>query len=105
MHPMAQVGLEAATNAGSNSSPLSPAVIASLRATGRTVESAFAEAASMILAATSGARQGAQLVDAALASAEAGSAGWLLPIEPLLNVQADQDAWRSPLARVRHRAA
>ncbi len=46
----------------------------------------------------------AQLIDQALASAPAGSAGWTLPVEPLLNVAAHPDAWSAPLSRLRARA-
>ena len=44
------------------------------------------------------------VVDRALAAAPAGSAGWLLPVEPLLHVTAREDAWAAPLARLRARA-
>lgn len=46
----------------------------------------------------------AQLVDGALTSAPPGNAGWLLPIEPLLNVSKNPDVWASALSRVRARA-
>lgn len=42
---------------------------------------------------------------AALAHAAAGSAGWLLPLEPLLNVGAAGDDWAPTLAALRTRAA
>ena len=47
----------------------------------------------------------AELLDQALSSAPAGSTGWLLPVEPLLNISAHSDEWRSVLARLRGRAA
>ena len=37
--------------------------------------------------------------------APAGNAGWLVPVEPLLNVSANPDEWSSVLARLRARAA
>ena len=46
----------------------------------------------------------AGVVLAALEHAEPGSAGWQLPIEPLLNVSARPDVWARALAAVRHRA-
>ena len=47
----------------------------------------------------------ARLVDQAMAAAPAGNAGWLLPLEPMLNVSAALDIWAAPLARLRSRAA
>ena len=47
----------------------------------------------------------ARIVDEALAGATAGNAGWLLPIEPLLQVTAHPDIWARALARLRNRAA
>lgn len=47
----------------------------------------------------------AQVMDAALSAAPAGNAGWLVPVEPLLNVCANPEAWTSVLARLRTRAA
>jgi hypothetical protein len=47
----------------------------------------------------------AQVMDAALNVAPAGNAGWLLPVEPLLNVSAKPEEWGAVLARLRARAA
>jgi DNA-binding winged helix-turn-helix (wHTH) protein len=47
----------------------------------------------------------AGLVDAALATAEPGNAGWLLPLDPLLRPAGAPAMWASALARVRTRAA
>ena len=47
----------------------------------------------------------ARLVDQALGAAPAGSAGWVLPVEPLLNVGGDPQIWASALTRLRTRAA
>ena len=49
--------------------------------------------------------EAADTLDRALDTAPPGSAGWLLPIEPLLNVATHADAWARPLARLRSRAA
>jgi hypothetical protein len=46
----------------------------------------------------------AHLVDGALGAAPPGTAGWLLPVEPLLQVSAHQQVWASPLSRLRARA-
>jgi hypothetical protein len=40
----------------------------------------------------------------ALAQADPGPAGWLLPVEPLLHVDAHPGAWAQTLAILRHRA-
>jgi hypothetical protein len=46
-----------------------------------------------------------RLVDHALTVAPPGNAGWLLPVEPLLNVAAAPDTWAPALTRLRTRAA
>ena len=45
-----------------------------------------------------------QVLDGALASAPPGNAGWLLPVEPLLNVAGNPQAWSAALARLQARA-
>jgi DNA-binding winged helix-turn-helix (wHTH) protein len=67
------------------------------------VEEAICRAAGCVLAGAPA--EGARLVDRALAHAPAGSAGWLLPIEPLLRVQSAPELWQSALARLRARAS
>jgi DNA-binding winged helix-turn-helix (wHTH) protein len=47
----------------------------------------------------------ARRIDQALAAAPPGNAGWLLPIEPLLNVVAAPGPWAPVLSRLRTRAA
>jgi hypothetical protein len=47
----------------------------------------------------------ARVVDEALAAAPPGNAGWLLPLEPLLHVKAQDEVWGPVLARLRSRAA
>ena len=50
--------------------------------------------------------EAARVVDEALSRSEPGtSAGWILPVEPLLDAGSRPDAWASPLARLRARAA
>jgi len=44
-------------------------------------------------------------MDAALNAAPPGNAGWLVPVEPLLNVSGNPEQWGSVLARLRARAA
>ena len=58
-----------------------------------------------VLRVASGDESGAaEEVATALAAAPPGSAGWLLPIEPLLNVARDPTAWTVALATLRTRA-
>jgi DNA-binding winged helix-turn-helix (wHTH) protein len=57
------------------------------------------------LAAAGDAANAARLVDHALAAAPPGNAGWIVPVEPLLNVAASPDVWAPVLARLRTRAA
>jgi DNA-binding winged helix-turn-helix (wHTH) protein len=47
----------------------------------------------------------ATVLEQALASAPPGNVGWLVPVEPLLNVSANPDAWAAVLSRLRTRAA
>jgi DNA-binding winged helix-turn-helix (wHTH) protein len=49
-------------------------------------------------------REAAEVVLTALAHASPGSGGWLLPVEPLLNVRAHADAWGAALERLRARS-
>ena len=49
--------------------------------------------------------QAARTIEAALDEAAPGSAGWLLPIEPLLHVAAHPDIWARALAQIRNRAS
>lgn len=58
-----------------------------------------------ILAVAGDPDEAMRLIDQALASAPPGNAGWLLPVEPLLNVAATPETWAPVLARLRTRAA
>ena len=49
--------------------------------------------------------QAARAIETALDEAAAGSAGWLLPIEPLLHVSAHPQVWARALAQLRNRAS
>ena len=49
-------------------------------------------------------RSAAEIVEQALAAAPPSSAGWLLPVEPLLHVQASPADWAPALARLSARA-
>ena len=77
--------------------------IAGLSGRGEQVEAAIAVA---LREALSGRSHGAAgLVQNALATASPGSAGWIVPVEPLLQVSAHQDVWARVLATLRNRAA
>ena len=101
-HLLASIGLRAigaalppATGAPSNRSPGVAAVA--------NVDLAMCQAASLVLSGNS--TEAARVVDNALAGAAPGNAGWVLSVEPLLNVAAEPAAWASALARLRSRAA
>jgi hypothetical protein len=67
---------------------------------------AIAEAAARLLEAPSNASDAVAIVNRALAEAPpSDSGGWLIPVEPLLGVQAAPDAWSPVLARLRARAS
>jgi hypothetical protein len=67
-----------------------------------TVDAAIFQAAHLVAAGAH--TEAARILDEALAGAPAGNAGWLVPIEPLLNVTAHPDSWARVLARLRNRA-
>src|SRR5688572_21033752 len=99
VHPLAHLALAGAgVPAGSVFHPTPGAFPVSRLGT---VETALATAVSYVLR---GDRAGAAaIVDQALAGAPPGSAGWLLPVEPLLYVTADPRAWSAALERLRAR--
>jgi tetratricopeptide (TPR) repeat protein len=99
-HPLAHVAL-AALGAGSTTHVPTPTT-ADVR--GRhSIEATMATAAHLVL--TGNASAAASLVDEALAGGHATSAGWVLPIDPLLRISACPDAWARVVARLRNRAA
>jgi DNA-binding winged helix-turn-helix (wHTH) protein/Flp pilus assembly protein TadD len=91
-HPLAHVGLAVISRETSHPSLALPPIDAAIvRATALACAGAHAEAA--------------QLVEAALTSAPAGSGGWLLPVEPLLHVASRPGVWARALAHLRNRAS
>ncbi len=99
-HAMAALGKRAATHAAATdaadrhmpSTPVAPDVDAALaRAVHLTLSGSHAEAAAVVAAA--------------LTATPASPSGWLLPVEPLLNVSARPEVWANALASLRHRAA
>ena len=93
-HPLAKLGLSV-VHPGGETAPV--------RVSAPSFDAAIVHVAQLVLAgdATSAAR----LLDHALAAAPSGNAGWLLPVEPLLNVSAATEIWAPVLARLRSRAA
>lgn len=98
-HPLAHLGNIAA------GAPPSPDALATAANAGRFsgVDRAIGRAAVLSLSGQHAAA--AAGVDEALAAEEPGPAGWILPIEPLLHVQANPGAWSAALARLRMRSA
>ena len=92
-HPLASVGL-AATSPSFRPNPASYDA--------NTVETAIVKAA--VLALGGRHEEAARVCGDALAAAEPGSAGWLLPVDPLINATAHLDAWAPALAILRERA-
>ena len=74
-----------------------------LRAQGTSVEAAIVEAIGEALAGRHAAA--ASLVHAALQDGPAGSSGWMLAVDPFLNVAAHPAEWEPVLALLRSRAA
>jgi tetratricopeptide (TPR) repeat protein len=92
--PMAHAGL-ALTGAPRMNDASSPAPLR--------VDVAMARAA--VIAASGDQAAAVELVSVALSAAPDGNAGWLLPVDPLLNVQRHDTHWRPVLATVRGRAS
>jgi len=109
MHPLARIGLAAVNNTLSDTlSPATnhpPAVPTDHQPHDASVsiDLAMARAVQLVLSGTP--TDAARIVDHALAEATPGSAGWLLPVEPILCALADPVLWASALSRVRNRAA
>ena len=103
-HPMARVG-HIAAGAPRASVPAATCEPSAARLGGPALafEAAVARAAQLVLAG--GHPDAAGIIDDALADAPLASAGWLLPIEPLLCVKAHPEIWARTLARLRTRAA
>lgn len=98
-HPLAHVGLAAA---GSPRPSAASAASTSAAARLSAIDRAFCDAAQRTI--TGHPSEAADSLDRAFAAAPAGSAGWLLPIEPVLHVAAHPHVWTSPLTRLRNRA-
>jgi len=96
-HPLARLAL-AALGGAADVVPSSAGGVERL-----SVDAAICRAAALTLRGAH--PEAARLVDEALAAAPSGSAGWLLPVEPLLHVTAQPDIWAPALERLRTRSA
>jgi DNA-binding winged helix-turn-helix (wHTH) protein len=99
-HPFAHAAV-----GGANALDASAARLSSREGPSRppSIEMALAQAISVSRGSSH--QEAARVVDEALVAAPAGSAGWLLPLEPMLMTRKHPDIWAAPLARVRNRAA
>jgi len=101
IHPLARVGLAAVGSL--------PAPVAEQPRLSR-VDAAIARAAQVLLDARErttpqdAAREAARLVEPVIADAPSPSAGWIVPIDPLLRVRLAPEEWTPVLARLRARA-
>ena len=103
-HPMARVGRVAAGSKDRGSIP--PAVDPRVETPGSralSVDEAMFRAVQLVLAGAHA--DAARMLDEALAGAAPGNAGWLLPLEPMLQVTLHPDIWNRALAHLRNRAA
>jgi tetratricopeptide (TPR) repeat protein len=98
-HPLAKAALAALQGAPR----VAPAADARRFEDAVPMEAALAAAVQHVLAGE--AADAARVVAAALSSAQPGSAGWILPVEPILNTASAPDLWAPVLARIRAQAA
>jgi DNA-binding winged helix-turn-helix (wHTH) protein/Flp pilus assembly protein TadD len=99
-HPLALIGLQALGAGGAREARETGAAGVAVDVT---VDVAMCRGVSMVLAGNRA--DAARVVDGALITAPPGNAGWVLPVEPLLNVTADPVIWGPALTRLRTRAA
>ena len=92
-HPLARLGRVTADDGR---------MPADASASPRTMEEVFCIAAGHALAGSAAAA--AQVIEQALAAAPPSNAGWLLPVEPFLNVHASPTTWESALGELAKRA-
>jgi DNA-binding winged helix-turn-helix (wHTH) protein len=93
-HPLARLGRAAAEGM--------PAASPDASTPARSMEEIFCNAVRSVLAGSP--VDGARMIERALADAPSSSAGWLLPVEPFLNVHASPAVWESALGRLAKRA-
>jgi hypothetical protein len=97
------IAAKTALTGGSGASPPVGEAIHAARLRGAIVDAAIARAIDATVHGDH--HRAAEIASEALAAAPPGSAGWMLPVEPLLQVAARPDVWAPTLARLRSRAA
>ena len=103
-HVLAMIGLSLAQDAAGQEA-LHAAIqrrLEQLSASGSILDAAMGRAA--LAVAAGGPDDAAPILDATLSTAPGGSGGWLIPVDPLLNVPAHQPSFAHVLARLRTRA-
>jgi DNA-binding winged helix-turn-helix (wHTH) protein len=104
-HVLAMIGLSIVVDRADQPDALHARIrrrLDQLAASGLAVESAIARAARAI--AAGGPEDAAMILSEALAAAPTGTAGWVIPVDPLLNISAHEPAFVHVLARLRTRA-
>jgi len=104
-HVLALIGLSLARETPAERETLHSRItrrLAQFEGPGLAIERAVARAA--VAVAAGGPDDAARLLDEALGAASPGSGGWLIPVDPLLNVTAHEPAFAHVLARLRTRA-
>ncbi len=104
-HVLALIGLSLARETPPDGEPLHVRItrrLTQLEAPGLGIERAMARAA--VAMAAGGPGDAARILDEALATASTGSGGWLIPVDPLINVTAHEPVFAHVLARLRTRA-
>lgn len=103
-HPLARLGL-ARTRGAAAVTAVAAALVSAAEALPPVSPVDAATVHAVFLTLTDRPGDAARLVTSALDTASHGQAGWLLPVEPLLDVTAHGDVWAAALARLRARAA
>jgi DNA-binding winged helix-turn-helix (wHTH) protein len=104
-HVLAMIGLSTVSDTAADREALHARIgrrLGQLAASGLIVEQAIARAA--LAVAAGGPEDAAVILDEALGAAASGTAGWVIPVDPLLNISAHEPAFVHVLARLRTRA-
>jgi hypothetical protein len=102
--PWRRVGLAAADQPNDKAGPPPDAGIGDRAAREpRAFDLALCRSAALVLGGRT--PEASQLIVDALTAAPEGNAGWLVPIEPLLQVRSAPESWALALLRLRSRAA
>jgi DNA-binding winged helix-turn-helix (wHTH) protein/Flp pilus assembly protein TadD len=104
-HPLASAALGALHAGGSGAAIFDTALTARALVSAHPADVPVSLARAVGLSLGGRHTDAARIVGEALAAAPPGSAAWLLPVEPLLQVGIDRAAWRPVLARLQSRAA